>query len=448
VGHAGATWDADGTIYFTHGTGGLFTVPARGGDPEVFLEPDRPVEQDLHQPHALPGGRGILFVAHRAQTAADSLYVVAGSERKLLLQIEGQLIEDVVYSPSGHILYRRSGTNTGIWALPFLLSSLEVIGEPFLVAPDAGAPSVSADGTLTYLQGLVTGEMQLVWVDRAGEVTEAVGQPQRNINYPAVSPDGNRAAVAAQEAEAWDIWIHDLRRGTKTRLTFTQPEPDEDMPAWSPDGRYVYYFYSRRNMVVRTAADGGGEPEEITPGREPALSPDGKTLLFENVGSQNSLDVFSFALGEESAEQRNLTNSEANEGVPDVSPDGKYVAFQSDGGGRQIYLIRFPSGEGRWQVSTRQGLWPRWDRRGGKLYYRDGQALMEVDVNTAGNSPAIGVPRKLFDPSGSGVLFHGPFRFDVSPDGQKFLLIRSVGSGPAGVISLNENWFVEFKDRN
>ena len=201
-------------------------------------------------------------------------------------------------------------------------------------------------------------------------------------------------------------------------------------------------------MVVRAAADGGGEPEEITRGREPDLSPDGKTLVFEHISSDNNLDIFFLALEEEGAQPQNLTKSGLNEGVPQVSPDGKFVAFGSDGsGGQQIYLKRFPSGEGRWQISTRQGLWPRWDRRGGKMYYRDGQALMEIDVDTSGDSPVIGVPRKLFDPPASGILFQGPFTFDVSPDGRKFLMIRSVGSGPVGVITLTENWFAEFQEK-
>src|SRR5262249_8772358 len=147
------------TIVFAAGRNLIEGAVAGGGDAKVSLSPDDKLGDDhFHEPTWLPGGGAFLFTVHRKATAGmgggvDTLALVAGGKRKQILQLEGQDIWHAVYSPTGHILFRRQPENQGIWALPFSLSRLESTGDPFLVTPDGNFPSVSSDGTLVYVLG-------------------------------------------------------------------------------------------------------------------------------------------------------------------------------------------------------------------------------------------------------------------------------------------------------
>ncbi len=139
TGGSGAVWTEDDRILFTTGARGIMEVPALGGDPvEVVPHEDR--ETDLHEPDALPGGRGYLFVPHKEEGGPNSIVVFADGKRKTLLTLPEHRIWTPRYSDTGHVLFRRTPSNVGIWALPFSLSSLEATGEPFLVALDGSEP--------------------------------------------------------------------------------------------------------------------------------------------------------------------------------------------------------------------------------------------------------------------------------------------------------------------
>ena len=189
----GACWRNDGTIVFTRGdSAGLLEVSANGGDPRTLLRPDS-TETDIHEPSTLPGGRGVIFAAHRRHGGINTLWVVAGGKRKLLLELAGQTLANPVYSTSGHILFRRGPTTPGVWALPFSLSRLAPAGEPFLVAPGASVPSVGSDGTLCYLAGAANVASQMAWVDAEGKELGTIGQPEEPATPSiSLSPDGRR----------------------------------------------------------------------------------------------------------------------------------------------------------------------------------------------------------------------------------------------------------------
>jgi serine/threonine-protein kinase len=444
VGHAGASWGENNIIVFSRGNTGLFEVSAGGGDPKALHEPVRGEEQDLHQPQLLPGGKGVLFVAHRVDTGADSVYVLAGGERKLVLRLENTLIEDTVYSPTGHILYRRAGANSGLWALPFSLSKLEATGEAFLVSAEAGAPSVSNDGTLAYLPMMSSSQtLRMVWVNRKGEILGTVGQEQRAIIHPALSPDGKRVVVAALEDDM-DIWVHDVARGTKTRLTFDAVR--EAQPTWSPDGNRILYFSPNGTKVMAQSVDGSGTPQVVTEGGAPNVSRDGRYLAFGRDNAKGDTDLWYMELGGEKKPVPLLQTS-ASEYRPVISPDGKLVAYTSNESGvMQVYLKRFPSGEGKWQVSLSTGSWPRWNGRGDRLYYR-GEGLMEVEVQTQ-SGLVLSTPKKLFDVQTTSVFFNDPFEFDVTPDGQKFLMVQDPGRETRSTsFMVVQSWFAEFRDK-
>lgn len=183
----------------------------------MIMKPDSTKEERwFGYPHLLPDGQNFMFSVWKNDNSFD-LVVQTGNTRKQLLHgPPNEFMEYPIYSPSGYILYQRGAPNSGIWAVPFSLSSLTVTGAPFLVAPKGFRPSVSSDGTLVYETG-TTGSRQLVWMDRNGKVEGTIGQPQPEISMPALSPDGRRVAVKGTESGNDDIWIHE--GNTKTHLT-------------------------------------------------------------------------------------------------------------------------------------------------------------------------------------------------------------------------------------
>ncbi|MGH9602268.1 MAG: protein kinase domain-containing protein [Terriglobales bacterium] len=444
VGGSGATWSEDGTIAFSRGSTGLFSVSERGGDHRVFV-PLAEDESDLHEPSWLPSGKGLVMVIHRKNESPGVLAVFSGGKRTVLLNLPGDALWEPFYSSSGHIVFNRSGPNAGVWALPFSLSSMRPAGEPFLILAGATSPSVSRDGTLTCIRGAATGQQHLVWVGHDGKVEAAGGQEQVSILLPRLSPDGTRVAAASSENQNVDIWIHDLKRNTRSRLTF-DPGPDTS-PVWSPKGDRIYYVNLNHGLASKTA-DGTGSVQNLGEGGFPSISGDGSYLAFTRIGKDTQSDLWYMPLsGERKAVA--LLATAADERAGQLSPDGRYLAYVSDESGRdEVYLTRFPSGEGKWQVSVNAGVTPRWSRKGDKLFFRGGaRELMEVAISP-GPSPSLGGPRKLFDAETAGVLFEGPFQYDVSPDGRRFLMAQEVGqSTKRAGITVVQNWFAEFKDR-
>jgi len=373
---------------------------------------------------------------------------VAGGERKTLLQLEGSAVWHPAYSPSGHIFFWRGPSNAGLWALPFSLRKLEVTGEPFLVVSGGRYPSVARDGTLSYVQGTSGQLQQLVWVNTSGKVEGVVGQAQYSMREPVVSPDGRQVAVMINEGEVWDIWLLDVARGTRTRLTFT-PTLEWD-PAWHPSGAQVAYWDAASRNIILQRSDGTGEKQELAKaapdGGEPTFSRDGKILVFTIRDKDTKDDIWYVPL-EEGRKPVLFLKTPAAENGAQISPDGRYLAYVSDDSGRsEVFLKKFPSGEGKWQLSVNGGIWPRWSGRGDKLFYREGTKMMEVPLTTQ-PSLTLGTPRIVFSGEALGVLMYEPIRYDVSPDGRRLLLVQSAGQGGQVSLVLVQNWQAEFEGK-
>ncbi len=434
---AGASWGSGDRIVFSGGGGSIWEIPARGGDARVLLEADDALDEDhFHEPSWLPDERGVLFTIHRLNGGTDTVALLRSDGiREELVRHEGRSVWHPFYSPSGHILYAREGSNGGIWALPFSLSAMEVTGEPFLAVPGGAWPSVSTDGTLVSSFGSVSSIRQPVWVDRTGEIGEAVGQPQQDMIFVRLSPDGGKIAVSSREEDNFDIWVHDVRRGTRTRLTFS--ERGEYNPSWSPEGDRIAHSFDSA-LEIR-ASDGTGEPLDLGHGESATFSPDGKLIVYSDQG-----DLHYRKIGGEEEPVR-LLATDAWEGNPAVSPDGRFIAYASDESGvSEVYLKTFPAGEGKWQVSTSGGNHPVWSKDGGELFYRASDSLMSVQVDSAGGTPTLDNPVRLFSTEGTDLLL-APRTFDVAADG-RILATRRVGEAQEKInITVTLNWFAEFR---
>ncbi|RPJ48150.1 MAG: hypothetical protein EHM19_02330, partial [Candidatus Latescibacterota bacterium] len=451
---AGGAWRKDGRIVFCTGSGGLLEVGSKGGDPTSILEPVEGTEEDFHNVAALPDDKGLLFIVHRTE-GFDQIDVLADGKRRQVIRLPGQSLSFPVYSPSGHILFRRSPTNAGIWALPFSLSRLEASGEPFLAVPDGALPSVASDGTLVYVHGNLAARSQLVWADRSGRVLGTIGPVQEQDPFPALSPDGVLLACAVTENDNRDIWIIDTVRETRTRLTFEDGR--DALPVWSPSGDKVYYQWgaSTDQFTIRMrSSDGTGEPVDLVKGWGPRLSPDGRFLLYDS-HEGGAWNIWYLPLGSDgtpAGEPVHFLKSKSSDVGPALSPDGRYLAYFSDESGTdQVYIKRFPEGDGKWQASVSGGHWPRWSADGRTLYYASGQDILAVRVE-AGSSLKLGTPERLFarPPSGVSVAFGWSSGFDLTADGERFVFLQASDeereTKPAGIM-VAQNWYAEFSSQ-
>ena len=186
---------------------------------------------------------------------------------------------------------------------------------------------------------------------------------------PALSPDGHRVAVVSSESGDRDIWIHDLVRSTKTRLTFD--EVCERSPTWSPSGEEIAYAHQSQlagaGSIRGKAADGSGEAAVLGESEsslwDPAWSRDGRYLVYREINPETQRDILYLEFGTDGdvSEPVKFLNTPADERAPRLSPDGRFVAYTSNESGREeIYVRPFPEGNGKWQASVNGGTQPLW----------------------------------------------------------------------------------------
>ena len=206
--------------------------------------------------------------------------------------------------------------------------------------------------------------------------------------------------------------------------------------------------------ILLRQADGSGEEQVLaaTPRRE-ALSDwsrDGKYLLYQMESPENGFDLWYLERNEDGSgwEPYPFLQTPALEVVPRFSPDGRYVAYISNESGEsEVYVQRFPAGGRRVTVSSNGGTKVRWSRDGKELFYVEGQTLVAVSVSS-GSSFSVGSATRLFEHPGlrPGINY-APY--DVSADGQRFILAEPVGEGAEALepsIRVVQNWYEEFRD--
>jgi serine/threonine-protein kinase len=261
-----------------------------------------------------------------------------------------------------------------------------------------------------------------------------------------------------------NIWIWDFAHESMTRLTFDEGE--DGWPLWTPDSKRIVYRSRRDGVhyeINRRAADGSGEVEKLgsLPNSDSDIpgpfswSRDGKILLsWDLILSPMHTDISSISL-EGGPSRKQLLQEKYNKDHPQVSPDGRWLAYASDESGQnEVYVRPFPEvNKGRWQVSMDEGNGPLWSPSGRELFYRNGDSVMAVSVET----------EPTFKPGKPKVLFRGAYfsdnvgqavlpRWDISPDGKRFLMMKETGSNAAKAeapprINIVLNWLEELKQR-
>ena len=444
---SGGTWNLDDTIIYAGSRGsGLLRIPASGGTPEALTNPDGAAEGYAHVfPQVLPGGRSVLFTI-LGQTLGGAVLSLDSGQWEMVLPSTtfAAAIFDGAGGSTGRLLVVDQAA--GIRGAPFdaahpartSADTSVLAGVYYDVEVEVrGWLAVSNTGTAVYVPANPA-KSSLVWVDKEG-TTESLGVDQGVYREVRLSPDGTKAAVR----QGLDLWIHDLQRGTRSRLT--PANTFNSMPRWSSDGARIIFALNRGGDwdIYSQPADGSG-PAEALLSRPYAQFPtsvlaDG-TVLYSEVNPQTGIDLWTLppgGLSQEGLSQQGTTSpfrvTPFNEKNAEVSPgpEGgpRWVAYTYEESGRnEIYVQSYPSGANRIPISTGGGFLPRWSRDGRELFYITGDAVAAVAIRPDGS---FGAPRRLFDRTNFFFSSKAFSSYDTSPDGKRFLMIqRDPGSVP------------------
>jgi serine/threonine protein kinase/Tol biopolymer transport system component len=442
-GTRGVAWADDHTIVYSPAPRtGLMAVDANGGEARELTKLSEEQNERSHRwPVALPGGKAILFTVGALGSPdsyddgnIDALVLATGERKRVFTGASAAR-----YAPGGKLIFARGPS---LYAVDFDPDRLTVSGSPVLVLPrvatdpNTGAThfAVAQDGTLIYVPGIPSaGLRRLMWVNRDGAV-QPIDLTPDVFNDPAVSPDGERAALLVGPIGHGDIWIYDFRQTTFTRLT---TDGKSATPVWSADGRSIYYVSidtpKRETTIFRRSADGGGEPERLASSNLRtyigSVVRDGTAAFGAANPWTGSFNIFRIPLAGQPLVR--LTNSQTQAYAPTLSPDGRWLAYSSEESGRREIYVQGVTGEAQWLVSVGGGEEPHWGPDGRALYYRVDDRLMSVAIQPgatfAAAKPTL-LLRGLYDLQSETGLSYA-----VDPKTARFLMIRLAtdGSGTA-----------------
>jgi eukaryotic-like serine/threonine-protein kinase len=423
----GGTWSASGTIVFSPGPSTpLLRVSAAGGTPVPFTKIDTTQHTSHRWPFFLPDGKHLIYFAihHDPSKAANNtLYYASldGKENRPLFRSQ----TNAVYA-AGFLLF---GRGDQLMAQSFDPANGSTSGEPRVLArgvmndPATWHMDASAadNGLLVFGSG-GSGDLQLLWMDREKKEITTIADKFSNLQAAAISPQGDRVALQI-DTGVNDIWVLDLARGVRTRLTFG---PVANVyPVWSPDGKWIAYmsFRGERFSIYRRQSDGSGA-EQLLTSDERELRPndwshDGKTLIYSRsvTGNLHGSDIWALPL--EGEGKPSLVLSQGFLGR--LSPDGHWLSYASgESGSPEIYVVALGGGQGKWQVSSNGGVAAKWSADGKELYYiSPTYSLFAVPVKEAGSALQFGAVEVLVNNWSAPQVF-----FDITPDGKKILLDR------------------------
>lgn len=448
----GASWGPGATIVFApESTHGLSRVSAEGGTIEVLTLPNREQREKAHRlPEVLPSGNAVVFTRASADIVSwedADIAVMSLETGDYQIVVEGGT--NARYSETGHLVYARSGS---VYAVPFDVRALQVTGPPVRVLDGVAMWtssgnaefSLSRSGTLVYAPGDARAEAhRVVRVDRSGH-SETLIDAERPFSEVRSSPNGKMLALEMGGANH-GLWVYDIARTTMTRLALGF---DNGAAVWTPDGERVTFASNRsgRTNLYWQSADGSESAERLTtseyaqtPG---CWSPNGTTLVFEEYHPETGWDLWSLSNDRDRA-PRPILQTPASERRAAFSADGRFLAYESDASGRvEVYIGMFPSLDAKRRVSSNGGRFPVWSVDGSELFYRNGDEVLVVNVETSGKL-AVSAPKLLYEKRFvSGAL-------QLLPDGESFVGLDDADAttdhGPKQ-LNLVLNWSRELQE--
>jgi len=414
----------------------LKRVPATGGVAEPITTLDSTgVTHRL--PVFLPDGKRVLFAVGRSAGTPNIECVDLDTKKRTHVFKSDSQVRVV---DANHIAYL---TDNSLVVQRFDMRALKLMGRPAPVAQNvqinpyryAADFDLSASGTIVWYPRVATEANQLTWFDMNGHELAKLGDPSP-AQQLTLSRDGRRLIVC-ERTDRFDLAMIDVASGVRSRFTFG-PDPAV-FPWFSSDMKSVIYGDALGTIFVR-AADGSGEPRKIVEHKTTSLwpgpaAPDGSSILVQMQRPATGIDIGVLSLsGHEDV--RDLIATPGNQDRAVFSPDGRWLAYESDETGRRdVVVVRYPSLQGRWQVSSGGGGGPLWMPDGRAiLYTTDDGHIMRVEVDGRGDGLVVGATSTVL---GGKTISTG---FDVAPDGKRLLVIVPQSSGAAQSLNLVTDW--------
>ena len=457
----GGTWNRDNVIIYNPDyRDALWRISAGGGAATRLTKFEGGKHTTHRWPVFLPDNKHFLFFGtNHSGNSEQGIYFGSlddGSYKHVLDSDSGAQYASgfLLYHLQSQLLAQKFNPDTG-------QLSGDAVTLANLVEYDAGTWhttfTASQNGLLVYEPGTKALGVDLFWVDRAGKTISRVGDRAQYKGSGRLSPDGKRLALPVGDPQA-DIWVFDLVRGTRTRLTFGGAT--HLMPSWSADGQKIVYVRQSGSTVISGTslcarlASGGGQEEVLLQQDasaqpitylSPQFSPDGRYLLHMRQNGPTGAAVWAMPTtgDRKSVPVVQPPAAEARIVQFRLSPDGRWLAYSSTESGREeVYVTHFPGGEGKWQVSQSGGTFPTWRA--------DSKEIFFIAPDGSVSAATVKTDRGEFESEQVHSLFAAGYiaplgnPFDAAPDGQRFIF-TTLPESPATPLVLVSNWTEELK---
>jgi dipeptidyl aminopeptidase/acylaminoacyl peptidase len=452
----GGSWNAVGVILIGNTAGGVVRCPAGGGVATAVTAVD-PSLKDAHHllPAFLPDNRHFVYLrVSRTDPSESGLYLA-----DLEAPADRQSTERIVATPfggaympgpngNGHLLFVQENA---LMAMPFDAERRVPTGQPTKLASGVGTFRDSAffsasRSILVYRESAP--EFQMTWLDRDGSVKGLVGEAAE-LGGASLSPDEAQVVTWRRNRlgrSSRELWLIDVARNTSIPFA---TEPEADVPAWSVDGRVVYFALGTMDAsLARRPADGSRPSETFlqggtgspryTGGFAVAPTPDGRFLVLTVRSEATGIDLWLLPLTA-GVEARPLVVEDFDQTSARVSPDGRWLAYVSRASGVYEVFVRpltadpvsgVPVAGASRPVSRGGGISPRWRKDSRELFF---QSLIGSVMSVPVEAASFGTPSELFRAPGIQP------EWDVRADGQRFLVAAPV-SNRGHELSVIVNW--------
>jgi serine/threonine-protein kinase len=431
----GGAWRPDGQIVFA-GTpaGGLSLVSDEGGAVTTLTTPDGARGELRHLlPSWLPGGGALVFtIATSPLAEAPGDLAVLSLRARTWKRLRGGVTRAM--APGSGYLLLASGRDLQAATFDERTLALTGSGESVLASiTGRGGLSqfaVSPAGTLAAIEPAPAG--RVAWSDRPDAGAGSIAR----LTSIAISPDGRAAAGVIADSHGADVWIADIASGALTRITYGGTNVS---PAWSADGRRIYFAarttgafsLASRRLGDRAAAPVGAAMSNALPSSVATDGTIAATLVQPEAAGRTRVAL----VPPDGGPPRVLTDGPFDEASPVFSPDGRWLALESNESGRTEIVVRDLRGGRRAAVSTDGGAHPVWSGDGRAIYFVAGRRVMRVPFDPARGPVARGA-EALLDRPATRVLA-------IAPDGRA--LVQEQPPASSAIVVLQ--WLRELRQR-